>query len=467
MQIHLFGKVGKKPAAWLIGLLAAGAIAVPAITYRVLKGGTPKQDITELTVPVKSETVTVRITASGTIAPVQTVNLSPKTSGRIAELLVEQGDRVQAGQAIARMESSELQAQRAQAVANLQEAQQRLAQLQAGTRVEEVRQAESEVARARGEIDRVRGQVADAQSLLEFSRSQTRRQQELAGQGAISTNSLEEFLRKEQNAKQTLNQAQAQLSQSQAQYNQTVQQLEQRRNGSTREEIGQAEARVASVVAQVTQVDTNIGDTVIRAPFAGLITQRYASVGAFVTPTTSASSTTSATSTSIVALASNLEVLAKVPEIDIGQIKPGQAVEVKVDAFPEQTFKGRVRLISPEAVVERDVTAFQVRIQLLSGREKLKSGMNADLSFLGNQLKSAMLLPTVAIVTKRGKTGVLVPDSKKQPQFKPVTIGTTLNNQTQITEGVQPGEQVFVQLPDGKKLDEIIKDKPGATKNNN
>jgi len=466
MQIPLFGKVGKKPATWLIGLLAAGVITVPIVTYGVLKRGTPKQDITELTVPVKSETVTVRITASGTIAPVQTVNLSPKTSGRIAELFVEQGDRVQVGQAIARMESSELQAQRAQAVANLQEAQQRLAQLQAGTRVEEVRQAESEVARARGEIDRVRGQVADAQSLLEFSRSQTRRQQELAGQGAISTNSLEEFLRKEQNAKQTLNQAQAQLSQSQAQYNQTVQQLEQRRNGSTREEIGQAEARVASAAAQVTQVDTNIADTVIRAPFAGLITQRYASVGAFVTPTTSASSTTSATSTSIVALASDLEVLAKVPEVDIGQIKSGQEVEVKVDAFPEQTFKGRVRLISPEAVVERDVTAFQVRIQLLSGREKLKSGMNADLSFLGNQLKSAMLVPTVAIVTKKGQTGVLVPDAKNQPQFRPVTIGTNLNNQTQIMDGVKTGDQVFVQLPDGKKLDEIIKDKPGATKNN-
>jgi len=466
MQIPLFGKVGKKPAAWIIGLLAAGVITVPIVTYGVLKRGTPKQDLAELTVPVKSETVTVRITASGTIAPVQTVNLSPKTSGRIAELFVEQGDRVQAGQAIARMESSELQAQRAQAVANVQEAQQRLAQLQAGTRVEEVRQAESEVARARGEIDRVRGQVADAQSLLEFSRSQTRRQQELAGQGAISTNSLEEFLRKEQNAKQTLNQAQAQLSQSQAQYNQTVQQLEQRRNGSTREEIGQAEARVASTVAQVTQVDTNIADTIIRAPFAGLITQRYASVGAFVTPTTSASSTTSATSTSIVALASDLEVLAKVPEVDIGQIKPGQEVEVKVDAFPEETFKGRVRLISPEAVVERDVTAFQVRIQLLSGREKLKSGMNADLSFLGNQLKSAMLVPTVAIVTKKGQTGVLVPDAKNQPQFKPVTIGTNLNNQTQIMDGVKTGDQVFVQLPDGKKLDEIIKDKPGATKNN-
>ena len=162
------------------------------------------------------------------------------------------------------------------------------------------------------------------------------------------------------------------------------------------------------------------------------------------------------------ALASNLEVLAKVPEVDIGQIKPGQAVEVRVDAFPDETFKGKVRLISPEAVVERDVTAFQVRIQSLTGREKLRSGMNADLSFLGNQLKEAILVPTVAIVTKKGQTGVLIPDAKNQPQFKPVTIGINLNNQTQILEGVKPGDPVFVQLPEGKKLEEIIKDKSGA-----
>ncbi|MCY7320300.1 MAG: efflux transporter periplasmic adaptor subunit, partial [Phormidesmis sp. CAN_BIN36] len=77
---------------------------------------------------------------------------------------------------------------------------------------------------------------------------------------------------------------------------------------------------------------------------------------------------------------------------------------------------------------------------------------------LGNQLKEAMLVPTVAIVIKKGEKGVLIPDSKNQPQFKPVTIGINLNNQTQILEGVKPGDLVFVEPPEGKKLEEIIND---------
>ncbi|NJR48669.1 MAG: efflux RND transporter periplasmic adaptor subunit [Leptolyngbyaceae cyanobacterium CSU_1_3] len=459
MQIPLLGKVGKNTPRWLLGVMAAGVIAIPAVAYFGSRRAAPQQNLDTLTTSAQSETLTMRITASGTIAPVQTVNLSPKTPSRIAELYVEQGDRVQAGQVIARMENNELQAQRAQAIASLAEAQQRLAQLKVGTRIEEIRQAESEVARAQGEINRVQGQIADAQSQLEFARTQTRRQRELASQGAIAANSLDEFLRQERSAQETLNQARAQLSQSQAQYNQAVEQLAQRRNGPTREEIGQAEARVASAAAQVRQIDSNIQDTTIRAPFAGQVTQRYASVGAFVTPTTSASATSSATSTSIVALASSLEVLAKVPEVDIGQIKQGQSVEVKVDAFPQDVFKGRVRLIAPEAVVERDVTSFQVRIQLISGQNRLRSGMNADLSFLGNQITNALTVPTVAIVTRKGETGVLVLGEKNQPQFKAVTIGTSMGEKTQIIDGLQTGEQVFVQLPEGQKLQEIIEGK--------
>lgn len=464
MEIPLLGKVGKKPTRWAIGLAVAGIIAIPGTAYWIIQKNSPRRDAAALTVPVKSQTVTIRVTASGTVAPLQTVNLSPKSPSRIAELYVEQGDRVQAGQVIARMENNELQAQRAQAVASLEEARQKLAQLKVGTRIEEIQQAEAEVTRAQGEITRVRGQIADAQSLLEFSRTQTRRQRELASQGAIAANSLDEFLRKEQSAQETLNQARAQLSQSQAQYNQTIQQLAQKRNGSTREEIAQAEARVASAAAQVKQFDSNIQDTVVRAPFAGQITQRYASVGAFVTPTTSASATSSATSSSIVALASSLEVLAKVPEADIGQVKVGQAVEVKVDAFPEESFKGQVRLIAPEAVVDRDVTSFQVRVRLLTGQAKLRSGMNADLSFVGNQINNALMVPTVAIVTRKGQTGALVPDAKNQPQFKPVTIGTSMGNQTQILEGLQAGDQVFVQLPEGQKLQKIIDGDKGGRK---
>ena len=179
-----------------------------------------------------------------------------------------------------------------------------------------------------------------------------------------------------------------------------------------------------------------------------MITQKYANAGAFVTPTTTASATNSSSSTSIVAIANGLEIIAKVPEIDISQIVIGQEVEIVADAFPSEVFKGKVRLIAPEAIIEQNVTSFQVRVTLETGKEKLQSGMNTDLRFIGKRIDSALVVPTVAIVTQEGKTGLLIVDEKGKPKFQPVTIGTTVDNQTQVLSGAKVGDRVFVKLPE-------------------
>ncbi len=452
MQVPFFGKVGKKPTRWLLALLAAGAIAIPGGTFLISRQFAPRQETA--TISVESKTVTARISASGEIVPIRTVNLSPKTAGKIVQLLVDQGDQVTQGQVVARMESQDVEADRAQAQARVAEAQAKLDQLRAGTRIEEIRQAESEVARAQGEVERVQGLVSDANSAVDFARTQTRRQRELASQGAIATNSLDEFVRKEQNANQTLSQARAQLSQARAQLASATQQLEQRQNGSRPEEIRQSEAQLASAIAQLQQVQNRLEDTYIRAPFSGVITQRYSTVGAFVTPTTQATTgADGSASTSIFALANGLEVRAKVPEVDIGQIKQGQAVDIKVDAYPEETFKGRVRLVAPEAVTERDVTSFSVRIDILTGREKLRSKMNTDVSFLGEAIPNTLVVPTAALSTQKGQTGVWVPGNQNKPKFQRVTTGLSFDNETQVLDGIKAGDRIFVQPPEGQKID--------------
>ena len=73
--------------------------------------------------------------------------------------------------------------------------------------------------------------------------------------------------------------------------------------------------------------------------------------------------------------------------------------------------------------------------------------MNADVTFVGEALKNALVVPTVAIATEKGQTGVFVPGKGNKPQFRPVTIGSTLENQTQILKGVKVGEQVFIDFP--------------------
>ncbi|MGL6283302.1 MAG: efflux RND transporter periplasmic adaptor subunit, partial [Microcoleaceae cyanobacterium] len=142
---------------------------------------------------------------------------------------------------------------------------------------------------------------------------------------------------------------------------------------------------------------------------------------------------------------------------DIAQIKPGQKVEITADAFPDQVFKGTVKLIAPEAVRERDVTLFQVRLSIEEGKEKLQSGMNVDIEFVGQSLENAVVVPTVAIVTNKGKSGVLIMDENSQPSFQPVTIGSTFGNKIQILSGLKPGDRIFLELPKGKKLEDFIK----------
>lgn len=419
MKLPLIGKVDKPPR-WLLGLIVAALISSGGFfAYRTFASRQPRQRQKAQTVPVKIQDLTVRISASGTVTPLQEVNLSPKTSGRLAQLYVDQGDRVQQGQILARMDDREIQASLDQSTANLAQAEARLALARAGTRSEEIAQAQA--------------QVDAAQSQASLARERSVRYQNLADQGAIARDQLDEKIANERNAQANLQQAQRRL--------------EELKNGTRPEELSQYIAQVAQAKAQLQAVQVQVADAVIRAPFNGTITQKYANVGSFVTPTTSASSTSSSSSTSIVAIASNLEILAKVPERDIGQIRLNQKVEIRADAFPGQKFQGKVRLIAPAAVIEQNVTSFQVRITLETGEEQLRSGMNVDLTFVGESVKNALVVPTVAIVTQKGKVGVLIPDAQQQPQFKPVTIGSSQGDKTQVIEGLKPGEQVFVYLP--------------------
>lgn len=455
--------------------MAAGILAVGSTTYWFMNRATPKLDIAELIVPVESKDVTLRITASGKVVPVQSVNLSPKTSGQLAELRVEQGDRVKQGQIIARMDSADIQAQLLQARASLAQAQAQLDQARAGSRLEEIGQARARLAQAEAqlalaragsrseEIEQAKAQVDVAKARVNLTSSRVQRNRELAQQGAIAQDKLDEVLSDDRSARASLQEAERRLAQLQngsrseeidqqqaavAEARQSLLLLE---NGTRPEEIRAQQAAVAAALGKLKAVQVKLEDTIIRAPFSGVVTQKYAQEGAFVTPTTSASSTASATSSSIVALAQGVEITAEVPEIDVAQIKQGQPVEIVADAYPDKVFKGHVRLISPEAVVEQNVTSFQVRVAIDTGKNELRSGMNVDVTFVGEALKDALLVPTVAILTESGKTGVLVPDQKNKPQFRPVTIGPSVENQTQILSGINEGDRVFIDLPKDQK----------------
>ena len=208
-----------------------------------------------------------------------------------------------------------------------------------------------------------------------------------------------------------------------------------------------SKAALSAAQERIEQRSVEGDDLLIRAPFAGVVTERFAEPGAFVTPTTTASATAGATSSSIVELSEGLEVAAKVPESDIGRIRVGQKAMVRVDAFPDQRFEARVREIAPRAIKTDNVTSFEVELDLVDATPDLRIGMTVDVDFQTGSTPPSTLVPTVAIVTENGKPGVLLVGDNNQPRFQAVELGSSSGSQTAIVNGLQSGTRVFIDLP--------------------
>ena len=213
------------------------------------------------------------------------------------------------------------------------------------------------------------------------------------------------------------------------------------------EDLEEYRNRYLTSEARLKQREVEGSQLRILAPFDGIITTRYAEPGAFVTPTTRASSTAGSTSASIVELSQGLEVMAKVPESDVGRIRVNQDANVRVDAFPDKKYSAKVSEIAPRATKTNNVTSFEVTLILIDPSDDLRIGMTVDIEFQIDETNISTLVPTVAIVTEEGKPGVLIVGQQSQPTFKEVELGISSGSQTAIIKGIKPGDQVFIDLP--------------------
>lgn len=376
------------------------------------------------TATVKEEALTLTIAANGVVQPEKSVNVSPKSSGVLKELRVREGDRVEQGQILARMDDSNVKGQLTQAEGQLAAAQASLQRALAGNRTQDIAQAEA--------------RVRDAQALLRQAEQIFQQNQQLYQTGALSQREFNVSLADRDRAVAQLNQAKQALSLQQA--------------GARPEDIAQARAEVTRAEGQLQTVQAQLNDTIIRAPFSGIVSRKFADPGSFVTPTTSGSAVSSATSSSILSLAANNQVVAKVAETSIPRIKLGQSVTLQADAFPDQTFAGRVTQIATQSTVEQNVTNFEVKMSVSDPKNQLKAGMNMNVQFNVGQLDKALVIPTVAIVRQEEGTGVLLAgrDGEKS-RFQPIKTGITVDNQTVVTEGLQVGQQVLLSFPPGER----------------
>ncbi|MBE9226155.1 efflux RND transporter periplasmic adaptor subunit [Phormidium sp. LEGE 05292] len=517
---------------WLLGLLLLSALAATGyITYTQIATTNQRQEMRRRiqTVTVERVTLPMRITANGTVQPERSVNVSPKNSGILKQLLVKEGDRVKEGQILAYMDNSNLQGQLTQAKAQLETAQANLDKLLAGNRPQEVAQSQAQLASAQANLDKLlagnrpqevaqaqaqlasaqanldkllagnrpqevaqaQAQLASAQANLRQAELNYNQNQRLQTAGAISLRELDTSRTaydtakaQVEQAKQALNlqksgtrpeeiaAARAQVEQAKqafnlqqsgtrpeeiaaarAQVEQAKQALELQKAGARPEEIAAARAQVMNAQGALQTIQAQLNDTVIRAPFDGVVTRKFADPGSFVTPTTSGSSVSSATSSSILSLAAKNQVIAKVAETSIPKIKVGQDVTIEADAYPRQPFSGKVIQVATQSTVDQNVTNFEVKMSLDDPKNLLQSGMNVNVKFNVGTLDNVVVVPTIAIVRQENGTGVYLMGrgENRRPRFRPITTGATVEDKTVVVSGIEEGDKVMISFPQGQR----------------
>jgi len=273
-----------------------------------------------------------------------------KIPGRVLERPVSEGDRVQVGQLLARLDDAEQRDQLALRRAELAGAEAALAELVAGSRPQEIAAAAAALRSA--EADRDRAQLDCA------------RQTELRAKNAIADRELEA--------------AQAQLKVAEARAAEAAERLTLVREGPRAETLAQGRARVDQARAAVALAETQLANARLVSPLSGVVLSHDIEPGEFVSP---------GTPVLTVADTAHVWLRAYVNQTDLGRVRLGQKVAVRTDTFPDRTYEGTVGFIASEAeftpktvqtTKERVKLVFRIKIDLANPRDELKPGMPAD-----------------------------------------------------------------------------------------
>jgi HlyD family secretion protein len=342
---------------------------------------------------------TIRL--SGNIE-VTDAEVSFKIPGRVEQRFVDEGQSVDAGKPIARLDDSDLRAEVALHRAELEAAQAVLSELKAGTRPEDIEAARAAMQRAAANLQELEAgsrpqEIAAAQAALSAAQAELARAQsdynrasqlikeksisqeefersraafEVASQRAREASQQFELI-KEGARKERIEQARAALAEAKARYDLAV-------AGPRKQTIEQAGARVAQAEAALGLAETRLGYAEIFAPLSGRVLSKNIEPGEYVAP-----------GTPVVTIGDLVHVWlrAYVNETDLGKVKPGQTVRVTTDTYPGKVYEGRIAFIAdqseftPKSVQteqQRVKLVYRVKIDITNPNMELKPGMPAD-----------------------------------------------------------------------------------------
>lgn len=337
---------------------------------------------------------------SGTIEA-DDVLVGSRLGGRIAEVLVREGERVAAGQPIARFETADLRARHADAVAAVARARAALDKAQNGFRPEEIDEARAQTASAAArlqqakhgprpqEIDQAEAQLHASEADLRVARATYERVRALAEDGVLSRQKLDEARAAFERAEGLYDTAAGRLrllragtrseeiAQARGDYERALARQRLLERGSRAEDVAQARAEVERALAGLEKAGADLAELEVRAPADAFVEVLQVRPGDLLAP--------NAPVATLVELG-RLWVRVFVPEPELGRVSLGQEASVTVDTFPNERFAGRVEHIASKGEFtprnvqtreERNHQVFAVRVRL-SDTERLRPGMAAD-----------------------------------------------------------------------------------------
>jgi HlyD family secretion protein len=224
-----------------------------------------------------------------------------------------------------------------------------------------------------------------------------------------------------------------------------------------------AEAALAQAQADLAYAEAQLQNTLIRAPFTGVVVKKMAEIGESVAPIPPGVNL-STSSGAIVALAdlATLEVEADVAESNVAKVANGQPAEVTVEAIPDKRYKAVLRQVIPTA--DRTKATVQVKVTILEKDRDLKPEMSAKVTFLEPEKASAakapgepmVLVPKAAVATHDGKA-LVFQVREGRAVARPVVTGSERKDQVIVKEGLAGGETIVARPPEGLKDGDAVR----------
>ncbi|RMH93414.1 efflux RND transporter periplasmic adaptor subunit [Lysobacter pythonis] len=374
---------------WVAAAVIAALLALAAVSaFFVRPKPLPVDTATARSIGAGGEAASV-LDASGYVVARRMATVSAKVPGKVQEVLIEEGQRVEAGQVIARLDPIDAAQQR---------------QL-----------AQAQVAAAESQRAGVAAQLREAEA-------NATRLSTLAGRQLVSRAQLDTAIAQRDALR-------AQLT--------TI---------ARQSRVAEAQSRIAR---------QGVDNTVVRAPFAGIVTAKAAQPGEIVSPIAAGGGFTRTGIGTIVDMDS-LEIEVEVGEAYIGRVQPGMPVEAGLNAYPDWNIPAEVIAIIPAA--DRGKATVKVRIGLKTKDPRIVPDMGVKVSFL-EKPKTAdtakpegVRVPAAAIAERGGKTVAFVVDANGVVTMTPVASAEKLGERdVRIVAGLKPGDVVVLAAPDTLK----------------